>query len=60
MTERLLYRATEVAEAIAVSRAQAYSLIAAGVIPSIRVGNQIRVSAEALREWIAKQHKSAA
>jgi excisionase family DNA binding protein len=35
-------------------------LIAAGVIPSIRIGATIRVPAEALRDWIARQAAGAA
>ncbi len=55
MAERLLYRPTEAADAIGVSRARAYELIAAGVIPSIRIGSSIRVPVAALNEWIARQ-----
>ena len=56
MTERLLYRPTEAADAIGVSRARMYELIAAGVIPSIRIdGTSIRVPVDALRAWIDRQ-----
>lgn len=55
MPERLLYRPAEVGEAIGVSRARAYELIAAGVIPSIRIGSSIRVPVDALRAWIDQQ-----
>jgi excisionase family DNA binding protein len=55
MVERLLYRPAEVGEAIGVSRARAYELIASGVIPSIRIGSSIRVPADALRAWIVRQ-----
>ena len=55
MVEQLLYRPTEAADAIGVSRARAYELIAAGVIPSIRIGSSIRVPVAALNEWIARQ-----
>ena len=53
--DRLLYRPGEVAVLIGVSRARAYELIAAGVLPSIRLGASIRVPATALREWVDKQ-----
>jgi excisionase family DNA binding protein len=53
--DRMLYRPTEAADAIGVSRARAYELIAAGVIPSIRIGGSIRVPVESLREWINSQ-----
>lgn len=52
MTERLLLRPAEVAESIGVSRARAYELIAAGEIPSVKIGTSIRVSVQALRAWI--------
>lgn len=55
MTERMLYRPAEVGDAIGVSRARAYELIAAGVIPSIRIGTSIRVPVAALREWVDRQ-----
>jgi excisionase family DNA binding protein len=55
MTERLLFKPAEAADAIGVSRARCYELIAAGVIPSIRVGSTLRVPVDALRVWVAKQ-----
>jgi excisionase family DNA binding protein len=55
MTDKLLYRPAEVGEAIGVSRARAYELIAAGIIPSIRIGSSIRVPVDALREWVDRQ-----
>lgn len=55
IAERMLYKPAEAAEAIGVSRARAYELIAAGAIPSIRIGSSIRVPVEALREWINQQ-----
>jgi excisionase family DNA binding protein len=55
MIEPLLYRVPDAAAAIGVSRARAYELIAAGVIPSIRIGSSIRVPADALRAWINQQ-----
>lgn len=55
MTERMLYRPQEAAEAIGVSRARVYELIASNVIPSIRIGTSIRVPVEDLRNWIDRQ-----
>jgi excisionase family DNA binding protein len=52
---RLLLRPAEAADAIGVSRARAYELIAAGKIPSIRIGTSIRVPVAALRGWIDAQ-----
>ena len=60
MAEQLLYRPTEAAEVIGVSRARCYELIAAGVIPSIRIGTSIRVPRVALIEWIERQMRERA
>jgi excisionase family DNA binding protein len=58
--DRLLYRPTEFAEAIGVSRSKAYEIIAAGIVPSIRVGSSVRVPVDAAREWIERQLSAAA
>jgi excisionase family DNA binding protein len=55
MPDRILYRPSEAADAIGVSRARAYELIAAGIIPSVRIGTTIRVPVDALRSWIDRQ-----
>jgi excisionase family DNA binding protein len=53
--ETLLLKPAEVAEQLRISRAKTYELIAAKDIPSVKVGGSVRVSAEALRGWIAKK-----
>lgn len=58
--ERLMFRPTEFADAIGVSRSKAYELIAAGEIPSCKVGGCVRVPVEALRAWIAAQTREQA
>ena len=55
VTERLLLRPSEAAEAIGVSRSKAYELIATGEIPSVTVGGCKRVPVDALRQWIHRQ-----
>ena len=55
VNERLMLRPTEAADAIGVSRSKAYELIAAGAIPSVKVGGCVRVPVEALRTWIDQQ-----
>ncbi|MBZ5626116.1 MAG: helix-turn-helix domain-containing protein [Acidobacteriia bacterium] len=47
-----LLRIPSVARLLSVSEASTRRLIRAGVIPSIRVGRQIRVDEEVLREWM--------
>jgi excisionase family DNA binding protein len=54
-TEKIAYRVTEAADAVGISRAKCYELVAAGVIPSIRVGASIRVPVAALQDWIDRQ-----
>jgi excisionase family DNA binding protein len=53
--DRMLLRPVEVAEALGISRSKAYELIAAGTIPSVRIGGGIRVPVDGLRAWIARQ-----
>ena len=55
MSDRLMLRPSETAETLGFSRSKTYELIAAGVIPSIRVDGSIRVPVDALRQWIARQ-----
>jgi excisionase family DNA binding protein len=52
---KLCYRPAAAAEAIDVSRAKMYALIASGVIPSIRVGKSLRVPVKGLAEWVERQ-----
>jgi excisionase family DNA binding protein len=55
MDERFALRPAEVAATLGIGRSKAYELIAAGDIPSIRLGGSLRVPVEALRAWIARQ-----
>ena len=51
--ERMLLSPGEVAEVLGIGRSRVYEFLAAGTLPSIRVGRSIRVPVENLREWIA-------
>jgi excisionase family DNA binding protein len=53
--EKFLLRPDEAAHALGVGRSKLYTLIAAGSLPSIRVGHSVRVPVGALREWIEQQ-----
>lgn len=57
MADKLMLRVKETAESLGVSRAKAYELIAAGEIPSVRLGGSVRVPVEALRTWVDSQTK---
>ena len=53
--ERILYRPVEAAEAIGVSRARMYELLASGEIPSVKVGNVKRVPVASLNDWLQRR-----
>ena len=50
--DKLLLRPAEVSELTGLGKSKTYELIAAGVIPSVRIGKCVRVPAERLRRWI--------
>lgn len=52
-TTRLL-RPREVQDVLGLSRSATYAALASGVVPSIRVGRSIRVPADALAAWVAR------
>jgi excisionase family DNA binding protein len=58
IVDRLLLRPIEAAEAIGVGRSKIYELLAAGELPSIRIGGSVRVPVDGLRDWIARQLES--
>ena len=45
----------DVAEALGISRAAAYTLVQSEAFPHMRVGKRILVPKEAFLKWIAKQ-----
>ncbi len=57
MKDRLAYKVSEAADALGISRAKAYELIAEDKLPSIRVGSSIRVPVDALRAWVEEQNE---
>ena len=50
--ERLLLRAEEAAEALGISRARLYELLADRTIESIQIGRSRRIPVAALRCWV--------
>jgi excisionase family DNA binding protein len=42
----------EAAGELRISRSKVYELLAAGALPSVRIGASIRVPREALRQWV--------
>ncbi len=59
-TELRLLTAEEVARILRVSKARVYELARRGIIPSVRLGYQVRFSEAALREWIARSASESA
>jgi len=55
MSEKLLYRLSEAAEKLSVSKTALYKLINRGEIPVIRVQSDLRVPVAGLLAWLAKQ-----
>jgi excisionase family DNA binding protein len=53
--ETLALTPRETATELRISRSKVYELLAAGVLPSVRIGASIRIPRDALREWIARQ-----
>ena len=50
--DRILLRPAEAAETLGVSRSRIYELLAAGDLPSVRLGQCVRVPSDALRRWV--------
>jgi excisionase family DNA binding protein len=53
--ERILLKPEEAALALGISRAKLYALLAAGVLPSIRLGASLRIPTAALAAWVNEQ-----
>lgn len=58
--DRVLYRITEAAEALGLSRATVYELVQRGEIRTIRVGAARRVPTEAISEFVRRKEEEAA
>jgi excisionase family DNA binding protein len=52
--EKLLYRPTEAAEALSVSRAKLYQWLAAGELGSVKLGASRRIPAADLQAFVAR------
>ena len=54
---KLLLKIPEACQATGYSKSFLYEQIAAGALRAIRVGRTIRISADDLRDWIARQRE---
>lgn len=50
----LLLTAEQVAEQLQVKKSRVYEMARLGIIPSVRMGRQIRFDQRALEEWVAR------
>lgn len=57
--EKIFAKPSEAAEALGLGRSKTYQLIAAGILPHVRIGKSIRVPVEALRRWAQDQSNAA-
>lgn len=55
---RLLLRVPEVAQTLGIGRTKVAELIAAGVLPTVRIGRCVRISTTALEKWVAQQEQA--
>jgi excisionase family DNA binding protein len=53
-----LLRPPQVAQYLGCSRAKAYSLIAQGDIPSVRIGRLVRVTRDDLDQFVERQRRT--
>jgi len=52
MNGKLLYRVTEVAAILSLSRSTVYELVLSGVLPSVRIGGSRRIRGEDLARYV--------
>jgi excisionase family DNA binding protein len=60
VAERFLYRVSEAAEALGLSRAFLYTLIAAGQLRPVRVGRAVRIPRAELERFVRELQEQAA
>ena len=52
MEDKMLYKLTDVATALSVSRTKVYELVRTGALPSVRIGGSRRVRGEDLAGYV--------
>lgn len=57
--QREMLRASDIAPCLGVTTGRIYQLIAAGVIPAVRIGGAIRIPLQAWEIWLAEQTQHA-
>ena len=54
--DKLLLKPAEVGALTGMGKSKTYELIAAGIIPSVKIGKSVRVPTDRLRRWIEELH----
>lgn len=60
MDERLLYRVSDVAACLSLSRTKVYELVRSGTLPSVRIGGTRRVRGADLTAYVESLERVAA
>jgi excisionase family DNA binding protein len=60
MDERLLYRVSDVAACLSLSRTKVYELVRSGALPSVRIGGARRVRGSDLAAYVESLERVAA
>lgn len=55
MSERMLMRVEEVAQALGIGRSTVFEMIGRRELPVLRIGRLVRIPRHALDEWIAER-----
>jgi excisionase family DNA binding protein len=54
----MVLKPKEAAVLLGIGRSTLYALLAAGVIPSIRIGHAVRVPVDQLKDWLRRQSET--
>ncbi|MHB1417241.1 MAG: helix-turn-helix domain-containing protein [Chloroflexota bacterium] len=54
-----LLHVSDVAKRLGLRRSRVYQLVAAGVVPSVRIGGSIRIPARAFEAWVERCNEKA-
>ena len=58
LIDRMALKPKEAAALLGIGRSTLYALLAAGVIPSIRIGRAVRVPVDQFRDWLRRQSET--
>jgi excisionase family DNA binding protein len=53
--EQLLLRPVDAARVLSLGRSKLYELLAAGDLPSVKIGRATRIPAASLRDWVERR-----